>query len=244
MTETLIENPRAFDVECVRSALEFVNRINNGHPHPAQSFSWAPAVCARRVKRAGFNAFEMTDRIREPQPKSATRMAREFLLTLSCALPPDQQLVNVQEIRDWLLRPENVRKQVYKPEWTEFGWTVERCDVIPVDPGKRKPAISVPMLADIGTCLGYALAILLSDEYLGLATRIRLCRYRGRLQNEPAHFFLDYRLDKAGRLKRGSPLAFCCVEHANRFRQREWRQRHVDKERKVGVKNTMRRQRR
>jgi len=224
---TLVEDSRTFDVECVRSALEFVNRATAGDAEPAQAFAWAPAICIERVSRAGMFDWAMSDRVKEPKPELSLRIARQFLLTLSYVLPPDQKLIDVAEIRRWLQRPENVTR------YSKLPWQLDRCDFLPLEPGKRKPAISVPMMSDVGSCLTYALALLFESDW-GLAERVRACRYRGRSGDEPVHYFLDYRTDDAGQLKRGTPLAFCSSEHANRYRQQEWRRRHAAKNRSLG----------
>jgi hypothetical protein len=100
--------------------------------------------------------------------------------------------------------------------------------------------VNLPVLRDAGNCVGYAMMVLVQNRW-GLLGRVRKCRYVARPGKDESHLFLDYRLDDDGGLKRGTPLEFCKPEHANRFRQREWRRRQAEKRQDKEAKQKSRR---
>jgi hypothetical protein len=102
---------------------------------------------------------------------------------------------------------------------------------------------SLPMLRDVSTCLAYAVLLLVENRW-SLKGRVSMCRYVGRGDNDVPHWFLDYELDRTGRLRRGTRRNFCSDQHANAFHQRQWRVRQLPAAQTITPNDNLRQPRR
>jgi hypothetical protein len=225
------EYERAFDIGCVKSALLFYNQTlegesrlppdkqndlddhgsaDDGSRSPGSAFDWLPEALKERAELGDMMLFDVPDEIRPLSDADSESVRSQFDLALK-----------VQ--RKWASMSRSDRNFISPAidATLKLVHIHQRLRFIDGEPVR----VTLPILRDVNDCMIYALFIIFEDRW-GLAGRIRQCRYVGPGQAQ-AHWFLDYRLDGRGHLKRGTPLEFCSPEHANRFHQREWRKRHA-----------------
>jgi len=242
---TLVEQDRAFDVECVRSAVNFINRIESSvegeEANAASAFAWLPQVLRERAQRFEIRSSNVPTQIESLDVEVNRRVARYFMISATYAQTRERELAMAQAERDPKRRAQKLafRKQV--DEWLDAALKYlpiyERVRLIE----GRVVRVSLPVLRDVGSCLAYALMVLIENRW-GMQGRVRECRYGiSPGGTGPNHWFLDYRLDKGGRLKRGSRREFCTPAHANSFHQREWRRRQAERTQTQMIERTRRR---
>jgi hypothetical protein len=256
--ERLADDDRTFEIECVRSSLEFHNRViefgnqvwggllrpldsdeyykSSPAPGPkdapvsdicksaSEAFAWLPEVLKRRAARARIPASNVPRTIAPVNEYFTDRLCAELealIMLLQGAHVRHQDIRDLSEHIDVLLDGVAIYQRLRFIE------------------GKPTP-VNLPILRDAGNCLGYVMMVLVQNRW-GLIGRVRECRYVTRPGKDQPHLFLDYRIDNNGRLKRGTPLEFCRPEHANRFRQREWRRRQTKKTQTEKAKQKVRR---
>jgi len=217
------KNERAFDGRILRSALDFLERfyaplVESDVADATEYFAWVPGVIRDRMAAVH----------REIQPyglKSLSTAADCNDLATRFRLG----IVALQERPPTRRRPERVAHNGVE-EWLDKQLRVLELTVHPVYRNGAWQRVEIPALTTVQKCMAYALWVLHEDRW-NIRGRVRLCPYRKKADTpehyEPDHWFLDFDLDERGALTLGPPQRFCTPEHANAFRQREYRKRQA-----------------
>jgi hypothetical protein len=230
--QTLVRDDRAFDAAMVGSALRFLSRFQ-GPPDDAAAtaavapFAWVPKIAQARAARAGFDLEPWTlplplpARIPATDPQGKRVLvypAHDDTLANHCHTLATRFWLGVLGIKDGRGRDPEIEQ-----------WLVKQLQALHFDTryryrSGRAQLVSVPVPRSVEACLVYALAVLAEDEWR-FRDRVGQCPYErkhdSRSHFEPRHWFFD--VDGRGRLPISAPLKFCCADHANAYRQREWR---------------------
>lgn len=202
-------DPRSFDVRVVAAVLDFVNHHNHTATFSAGKialnargghvFGWMPDALAARARAAGIQ--EDLTHWRGDTP------AEEMLAFVYLSLWLGKSYggfnwfgrqVTAEQWIDTLLAP--------LPIYTRMRFIA----------GKVQ-RVEVPLLTTIQRCAAYAMAVVLEDRW-DIRNRIRRCPF----SRPGEHFFLDYRLDRAGNFMPGAQ-EYCCPAHSNAHRQQRFR---------------------
>lgn len=226
----LASDDRVFDAEVLRSVLHLLNMGWYGPPSSSlvrEAFGWIPPIMAKRAAAAGiplksvaWNSQESTD---------AQAAAGTAALLILGPMP----MTHVESI--------SIGKKVFTPaEYIDSvlaGLAIyARRRFIDGSASETQ----VPLLNCVQACVAYAVSSVYLDRHkLDLHRRIKQCNYlspkvtallapevsapdprSGVLQQR--HLFLDARFDDSGKL-RTNEASYCCPQHANREKQRRFR---------------------
>lgn len=219
----LVDDDRAFDVKIVEGALTFFNEwnaVSPGHPIPLKrivdaAFGWLPGVLAERARYAGISS----DNVKwDEKADTAGQLSdvHTVLFFLLCS-------------RLDLGRNVSGTVGVEGKRHDAAEWLDKRLSSLPIYSryrfdGKQVTQPSVPLITSAQKAVAHALAVILKDRW-HIRERVRRCPY----ERKGMHFFLDYRIDKAGRLASGQRKEFCCKAHAGAVGQQRWRDNNSQK---------------
>jgi hypothetical protein len=239
----LLEDERWFDVEVVRSAVEFLNErfTTNSWEERCRHFRWLKPAQIKLARKKAIQTDELEpfsaerpviaklNGSIESEQESLSRLGSLFLVGLSDIQGRETDMERIVRGRvskksaDYLYQLAHDRASADK--WldrvlsnVDFVTHFERA-------GRRRTRITLPWLKSPEQALVYALDVLDENRW-DLRHRVRKCPYVEQSSRDFGHWFLDYRLDSDdSRLTAGRSQRFCGPAHANAFRQREFRRR-------------------
>src|SRR5262245_17068347 len=170
----LVEDDRTFEVECVRSALEFNNRAWGGQePHPAfidfeeaigpkdapasdfseraaDAFAWLPEILRKRAERAKIPVANIPAKIAPVNDHLTERFCDELEIVLAL----------LQDKKPW--------KRGFNK--TAFEVIDRALDSVAIYQRLRfidgRPIrVSLPILRDAGNCMGYAMLVVAENRW-------------------------------------------------------------------------------
>lgn len=210
--QELITNDRDFDVQLVRSALDYVNAsrgVGEFVADPEQPLQWVREVVLERYRRAkGIGRVPIKPDWTRSEPVAA-QLAVSFMLN---------------SLRRW--DRERATGRAAPGEATAFEWVNSMLRDVPmlqywqISSGKLV-LVTVPQLDNALRCVAYAVACIAGNRW-DMGGSLATCPFVPASESTP-HLFLDYRLDENGKFMRGSPQRFCCLKHSNAFRQRQFK---------------------
>jgi len=238
-----VVDDRAFDLECVRSSMAFYNRATHGR--------WGPSPPPREGEQ-----YESARIYTEPEDFPVSEDSRSATAVFAwlpevlkkraqrARIPTSNVPVKIAPINDFFVDTVCTSWEYFFSTWPspqkwdslDPGFIVDKLhdrlfDDVAIYQRLRMvdgtpTRVQLPILRDAGNCMVYAMVVYAENRW-GLLGRARKCKYMAHPDKEYPHWFLDYRIDASGHLKRGTPQEFCSPEHANRFHQREWRKRQA-----------------
>jgi integrase len=159
----LIEDDRSFDLACVRSAVEFVNRVPDAEA--VQAFAWLPKVLLRRAQRFQIPVSNVASTIRSSGIEKEEEIAHFFAVGVTLAQTRYKELAMAEaesdpKRREWAL---SYRKE--EDEWLDMSLKslpiYERVRFV----DGRVLRVSLPMLRDVSTCVAFALLVIVENRW-------------------------------------------------------------------------------
>lgn len=222
--DLLMDHFTMFEVRVIQGAMTYLNTMlaqEPDIPKAQKAFSWLCTSLAARAVYAKIPLDQVQWRDRALSRDEAWNLA-SYIRTAALQVTPDAERLALGRSR---LPPGfPVRKDLGGTD----GWLDKQLAGLPIYRrfrvmfGDQVVSMSLPLLTNTQRFAVYAIALMRHNQEQ-LEGLINVCPFLKDPTADYPHWFFDPRMDAAGQPIRGQRQRFCCPEHANAFRQREFR---------------------